>query len=49
MPKVGRVRISELNHSFYRNNPELFIAIIEDAPIKVLEKKTLFTESYTNQ
>lgn len=44
--KVGRIRISELNHSFYRNNPELFIAILEDAPIKVLEKKTLFTESY---
>lgn len=46
--KVGRIRISELNHSFYRNNPELFIAILEDAPIKILEKKTLFTESYIN-
>jgi len=43
--KVGRIKISELNHNFYRNNPDLFIAFIEDAPIAVVEKKVILSHS----
>lgn len=31
--KVGRLDISQLNHAFYRNNPDLFIAFFGDAEI----------------
>lgn len=47
--KVGRIKISELNHDFYRNNPDLFIAFIEDATIAVVDKKANLSHSISTQ
>lgn len=33
--KVGRMNVSQLNHNFYRNNPDLFIAFYGEADIKI--------------
>lgn len=35
--RVGRLKISQLDHEFYRKNPDLFISFYENAELEVLE------------
>jgi homoserine dehydrogenase len=42
--QVGRIKISQLDHQFYRNNPDLFVSFFESSEIKIAEKPKEITE-----
>ncbi|MCB9224080.1 MAG: homoserine dehydrogenase [Crocinitomicaceae bacterium] len=45
--RVGTLRIDQLTHDFYRNNPDLFIAFYHDADVKIvsnIDKEELIQE-----
>jgi homoserine dehydrogenase len=37
--KVGTIKISQIDHEFYRNNPDLFISFFEESNINVLAER----------
>ncbi|UKN02196.1 homoserine dehydrogenase [Paracrocinitomix mangrovi] len=45
--KVGRLKLSQLSHTFYRENPELFISFYGDNDIELLSLREEFKESVT--